>query len=286
LPTRRRIDVVFASCSSWRMRAASLPMYDLPEVRAAQNALWAGLARHLAREGVVDVPAALACEEPGAALWSAPDLLLSQCCGYDLVNVQAGALRPLATPCYDAPGCAGPSYRSIVVVAEDCPAGGLEDLRGGVCAINGWGSHSGMSALRAMVAPLAQGSRFFAEIRVSGAHSASLAMVARGEADVAAIDCVVHALLARHRPAALRGTRPLAQTANAPAPPFVTHARAGADLVARLRAALLATFDDPALAAAREDLLLADMKVLPLAAYVRIKAFERYAARHGYPVLA
>jgi ABC-type phosphate/phosphonate transport system substrate-binding protein len=268
------------------MSAASLPMYDLPEVRPALHALWAGLARQLAHEGIVDVPAALACEEPTATLWHRPDLLLSQCCGYDLVNSQAGALRPLATPCYRAPGCAGPTYQSIVVVAEDSPAGGLEDLRGGVCAINGWDSHSGMSTLRALVAPLAQGGRFFAGIRVSGAHSASLAMVARGEADAAAIDCVAHALLARHRPAALQGTRPLARTASAPAPPFVTHARAGADMVARLRSALIETFDDPALAASREDLLLAGIAILPPAAYVRIRAFERYAARHGYPVLA
>ncbi|MGH6899946.1 MAG: phosphate/phosphite/phosphonate ABC transporter substrate-binding protein [Geminicoccaceae bacterium] len=268
------------------MSAASLPMYDLPEVRPAQDALWAGLARHLAREGVADVPAALACEDPAAALWSAPGLLFSQCCGYDLVNGYAGALRPLATPCYRASGCAGPSYRSIVVVAEDRAAGSLEDLRGAVCAINGWTSHSGMSALRALIAPLSRAGRFFAEVRVSGAHSASLAMVARGEADVAAIDCVVHALLARHRPAALHGTRPLAETASAPAPPFVTHARARDDVVARLRSALTRTFDDPALAAARADLLLAGIEILPLAAYDRITAFERLAARDGYPVLA
>jgi ABC-type phosphate/phosphonate transport system substrate-binding protein len=268
------------------MRAASLPMYDLPEVRPALAALWSGLARHLARAGIAEVPAALACEPPVAALWRRPDLLFSQCCGYDLMNEYADALRPVATPCYLAPGCAGPSYRSIVVVAEDSRAGGLEDLRGGVCAINGRDSHSGMSALRALIAPQSRGGRFFTEIRVSGAHTASLAMVARGEADVAAIDCVVHALLARHRPEALHGTRPLTETADAPAPPFVTQARAGEDVVARLRAALIETFDDPVLADARADLLLAGIEVLPLTAYDRIRAFERLAARHGYPVLA
>ena len=133
---RQRIDLE-AGLLSWRMSAASLPMYDLPEVRPALAALWAGLARHLAREGIADVPAALACDQPVAALWRRPDLLFSQCCGYDLVNAYAGALRPLATPCYRAPGCAGPSYRSIVVVAEDSAGRELEDLRGGVCAING-----------------------------------------------------------------------------------------------------------------------------------------------------
>jgi ABC transporter, phosphonate, periplasmic substrate-binding protein len=268
------------------MSLASLPMYDLPEVRPALDALWVGLARHGAREGLENAPAALAREHPGAALWCRSDLLFSQCCGYDLVNGYAGILRPLATPCYRAPGCAGPNYLSVVVVGEDAAARSLEDLRGGVCAINGWDSHSGMSALRALVAPLSRHRRFFARVEVSGTHIASLAMVARDDADVAAIDCVVHGLLARHRPAALLGTRILCHTAPAPAPPFVTQARTGDDVVSRLRAALARAFDDPALEAAREDLLLAGIEMLPPSAYVRIKAFERLAARHGYPVLA
>jgi ABC-type phosphate/phosphonate transport system substrate-binding protein len=268
------------------MSIASLPMYDLPEVRLALDALWAGLARHLAREGVPDVPGALTHDAPLDALWSSADLLLSQCCGYDLLNGYAGALCPLATPCYRAPGCTGPAYVSLVVVAENSPARGLEDLRGGVCAVNGWSSHSGMSALRALIAPLNHGGRFFARIEVSGSHRASLAMVAHGEADVAAIDCVVHALLVRHRPAAVAGTRPLGQTPQAPAPPFVTWSGADDATVARLRAALFRTFDDPVLEAARADLLLAGIEILPRAAYDRIEAFERFAARRGYPVLA
>jgi ABC-type phosphate/phosphonate transport system substrate-binding protein len=268
------------------MIVASLPMYDLPEVRPALDALWAGLARHLAREGVPDVPRSLSRAAPAGAVWSSPDLLLSQCCGYDLLHGFAGALRALATPCYRAPGCAGSAYASVVVVAEGSPARGLEDLRGGVCAINAWNSHSGMSALRALLAPLSKDGRFFARIEVSGSHRASLAMVARREADVAAIDCVVHALLVRHRPAAVAGTRPLGRTPPAPAPPFVTRTSAGEATVARLRAALLRAFDDPALEATRTDLLLAGIEVLPPAAYARIKAFERFAARRGYPVLA
>jgi ABC-type phosphate/phosphonate transport system substrate-binding protein len=268
------------------MSVASLPMYDLPEVRPALDALWAGLARHLARESVPDVPCALTHGASLDASWLSPDLLLSQCCGYDLLNGYAGALRPLATPCYRAPGCIGPAYASVVVVAENAPARALEDLRGGVCAINGRSSHSGMSALRALIAPLSAGGRFFARIEVSGSHRASLAMVARGEADVAAIDCVVHALLVRHRPAAVAGTRPLRQTPKAPAPPFVTGAAAGDATVARLRTALFRAFDDPSLETARADLLLAGIEALPLAAYDRIRGFERFAARRGYPILA
>jgi ABC-type phosphate/phosphonate transport system substrate-binding protein len=268
------------------MSVVSLPMYDLAEVRPALDAWWAGLAGHLARAGVPDVPAALSHEAPPRAAWSSPDLLLSQCCGYDLLNGHAGALRLVATPCYRAPGCVGPTYASILVVAELSPARGLDDLRGGVCAINDWRSHSGMNALRALIVALSPARRFFARIEVSGSHRASLAMVARGAADLAAIDCVVHALLARHRPTALAGTRPLGRTPRAPAPPFVTRADAGAATVERLRAALCRAFDDPSLEAARTDLLLAGIEMLPPAAYARIEAFERFAVRRGYPVLA
>jgi len=127
--------------------------------------------------------------------------------------------------------------------------------------------------------------RFFSAVEVSGAHSASLAMVASGAADVAAIDGVTHALLARHRPAALGGTRVLCRTARAPAPPFVTRAAAGVDLVLRLRAALRAALADPELSTARERLLLEGIAVLAPSAYLRIPAFARLAARQNYPAL-
>ncbi len=38
------------------MRTASLPMYDLPEIRAATAAFWASLAGNLRRHGLADVP--------------------------------------------------------------------------------------------------------------------------------------------------------------------------------------------------------------------------------------
>ena len=267
------------------MAVASLPMYDLAEARPALDALWAGIARQLRREGVADAPERLTYDLAGSVLWRAPDLLLSQCCGADLMGACADALRPLATPRYRAEGCAGGRYASVLVVADDEDIAGLEDLRGRVAAINHPGSHSGSNALRALIAPRSPGGRFFARVEVSGSHAASLALIARGQADVAAIDCVTHALFARHRPAALAGTRVLCRTAGAPAPPFVTRKDAGDDLVRRLRSALRGTLEDPALAAARADLLLDGIEIVPPAAYARITAFARFAARHGYPAL-
>ena len=38
------------------MAVASMPMYDMPEVRKALDSLWAGLARYFKREGIPEVP--------------------------------------------------------------------------------------------------------------------------------------------------------------------------------------------------------------------------------------
>lgn len=264
---------------------AGLPMYDLPEVRGAMAALWTGIAGHLRHQDVPGVPDTLTFGQPVAELCSDPALLLSQCCGADLVGALAGALRPVATPRYRAPGCAGTRYASVVVVAEAASIRRLADLRHKVVAVNGPHSHSGMNALRALIAPISRDGRFFDEVVHTGAHVASLAMVASGEADCAAIDCVVHALLARHRPAALAGTRVLCRTGSAPAPPYVTRADADDVLLARLRSGLQAAIDDPDLAAARDDLLLDGIEVLPPFAYDEILGFERRATHHGYAEL-
>jgi len=261
---------------------AGLPMYDPPELHAAVDEWWSGLARALRAAGVADVPDRLDRSRAAEALWDAPDLLLAQSCGYPLMRDWAGRLRYVATPCYAAPGCAGAAYCSWIVVGADSPAQAVADLRGARCSINGRNSHSGFNALRALVAPLARDGRFFGAVAISGSHAESLAQVARGEADVAAIDCVTHALLARCRPAVAARTRILARTAGAPSLPYVTRAAASDDLVARLRDGLAAAFADPALAAARAALLLADLAVIPVEDYAGMLAMAEEAAHRGY----
>ncbi len=232
-------------------RVASLPMYDFPEVAGALDDFWTGLRRHMAAAGLDDVPPALVHGRPLRALWDDPACWFTQCCGYDLVHRYAEVLRPLATPCFVAPECTGWQYTSLVLVAEDFPGARIADLAGRRCALNGRDSHSGMNALRALIAPLRPEGRFFAAVHESGSYATSIAMLVRGEADVCAVDCVTHALLDRYRPEALAGTRCLGITARAPGIPYVVPAATAADDVARMRAALDAAFADPDLAAIR-----------------------------------
>lgn len=260
---------------------ANLPMYDLPEVRAVTDDWWRGVAAGLSRAGICDAPSSLE-RHLGEGIWGSPQLLLSQTCGYPLTHELAGVVELVATPAYAARGCRGPEYASLVIVAEDSPATSLADLRGSCCAFSRRDSHSGYNVLRAAIAPLAHGGAFFSETVESGAHARSIALVASGRADVCAVDCVTHALLARHAPAALEGTRVLCETARAPGLPYVTRAGIDTDRLERLRDGVRAAFADPALAATREALLLAGVEILPLAAYRRIDQMEKSARDAGY----
>ena len=261
-------------------------MYEIPGLGPATDAWWQGLARHFRATGIADVPEAPTRPDDLYAHWTDPALLFSQACGYPLTHALAGKCQLVATPCYAASGCAGPTYRSLLIVAENAPLRTLEDLRGRTVCYNGEDSQSGYNILRATFAPLARDGRFFGRAVCSGAHIDSIAMVARAEADIASIDCVTHALLARHAPERLAGTRILAETASAPGLPYITSAMTGAETLARLRAGLSAALADPALAAARAALLIAGAEVLPLGAYGTIPSMQGAAVASGYPVLA
>ena len=86
--------------------------------------------------------------------------------------------------------------------------------------------------------------------------------------------------------APLEGTRVLCESPSAPSLPYVTAGMADDDLIKRLHAALDRALADPALAAVRDDLLIAGVEVLPLEAYDVLLKMEVAAAAAGYATLA
>jgi ABC-type phosphate/phosphonate transport system substrate-binding protein len=159
-------------------------------------------------------------------------------------------------------------------------------LRGSRAAFNEVVSQSGYNALRSVIAPLAKGGRFFAEVIETGRHAASLEAVANGRADVCAVDCVSYALYARCGRSVVSELRELCRTPPTPGLPYVTAGGCSPDRLARLRQALDATMVDPNLAGAREALLLTGVKHLPESAYEMLDRMEAAAVARGYPVLA
>ena len=260
---------------------ANFAMYDFPEVRAATDAWWRGIAAALQRTGIPAVPESLTRDADIDVLHS-PELLLTQTCGYPLTHALAGIVSLVATPAYSADGCNGVDYCSFILVSQDNPAAGLEDLRGSVCTFNGPNSQSGYNSLRAAVAPIAGGDEFFSRVIESGGHPVSIELVATGQAGVCAVDCVTHALIAKCQPNALAGTRVIGATEAAPGLPYVTRAGVDKEFMRRLRDGLQAAFADPRLADARDTLLLTDLYVLGYAAYQRIDDMEDSARATGY----
>ena len=264
------------------MRFASLPMYDLVEVRLATRAWWTGLARAFATAGIEDVPRELSTPAESIAHWQDPKLLFSQTCGRPYTQQLASEVRLVATPCYTASGCEGPRYRSLLLSSETSSKPDLADLRDAKIAVNSFDSQSGWVALCAAVTTRG-GQPDFAETLVTGSHAESIAAVARGDAQLCAVDCVTHALLKTHAPEMVAGVKPVDQSPAAAGLPYITSRTTEVDDVARLRDGLRNALDSRDLASTRDTLLIADCEILDDADYDVIRAMARDCATADHP---
>ncbi|MEL6375416.1 MAG: PhnD/SsuA/transferrin family substrate-binding protein [Pseudomonadota bacterium] len=226
-------------------------MYDWPEVRPATHALWQAIVDAAGDHGVAHASG-------GAApfVW--------QTCGLPFALGLSGAVHVVGTGAYRAaaeasdhqPGC----YHSVVI-AQGRSADAFDDERGRFapfagdqplrCAVNSAHSQSGFAALLAFLR--AQGpedaSGSTGDVIApgplglihSGAHRRSIALVASGAADIAAIDVVSWSLAQAHLDRRMLGrVKVIARTPSTPALPFVTpHLQA----VTRLRTVLAEAID-------------------------------------------
>ena len=218
--------------------------------------------------GLTEVPATLStAPNDRYPHWLSDDLLFSQTCGYPLTHRLAGKVKLLGTPCYAAAGCAGVNYRSLIIVGEKSGAQSLADLAPCRVAVNAFDSQSGWNALRPMVDALGGWDTVFGQTIESGAHALSIDMVREGHADVAAVDCVTHALTADTTPARLTGTRVLEMSKSAPALPYITARATPDETVALMQQGLRNAIADPALATTRSALRIEDFEVTSISRY-------------------
>jgi ABC-type phosphate/phosphonate transport system substrate-binding protein len=235
---------------------ASLPMYDITEIRSATDGFWAAIAASLS----VDV--ALTRDSDWAAPWTSSDLLFSQTCGYPFTHRFAGQLTYLATPHYSADGCEGANYRSIIFARSLQP---LEAFRHRTAAINTPDSMSGMLALKLVFETLGD-LPFFSRTIETGSHVASLNAVSNHHADVCAIDCVTVALLRKHRPKVFENLVEIARSPSVPGLPYVTRAENLTELRKSIHAAAQTEH--------ARALLINEVSVLPANAYQQILILE------------
>jgi ABC-type phosphate/phosphonate transport system substrate-binding protein len=259
---------------------AALPMYNVTPALAAIWRDWLGDVLHdVAPETrIVDTGDDL------PALWRRPDLLLSQTCGYPLMHALNGNVQLIATPEFDAPGCTGADYSSVLITRADAPFETLEACRGARAAYNQDDSNSGMNVFRHAVAPLARGGRFFSEVIRTGSHLGSLRAVAENRADIAAIDCVTFAFVRDEMPEPAQQVREIGWTAASPGLPLIAANTVPQGVIESLRAALNEAVAAQPERAAR--LRLKGFVSLPLSDYARITQLENEAQTLGYPRLA
>jgi ABC-type phosphate/phosphonate transport system substrate-binding protein len=231
---------------------ASLPMYDLPEIREATDGFWLEMAN------LLGVNLKLYRGEDWSAPWHSADLLFSQTCGYPYTHAFAGQFTYVATPHYLASGCEAANYCSILFSHT---AQTLDSLRYKTAAINTPDSMSGMLALKLVLQLKNLDNGFY-----TGSHVASLQAVQSKKADVCAIDCVTVGLLRKYRPSALEGLVELGRSPQVPGLPYITR---GGD-ISKLREALLHALQSHH----AEALLLTGMSVLPSDAYSQILKLE------------
>lgn len=197
---------------------AALPMYDWPEVQAANDQFWSHLKDSLRDHGF-PAPDALERDMPVNDIWRSPNLVLGQTCGLPFVRDLMGQVSVVGTPAYDIE-CGAGSYFSVIVVRQDSAIASVADLRGTRLAFNSPCSQSGFAALAYHLRELAPSAPVFSSTVQSGSHRNSIRMVAGNEADVASIDAVAWRLAERHEPAAAE-LRVLAATEPLPGLPMI-----------------------------------------------------------------
>jgi ABC-type phosphate/phosphonate transport system substrate-binding protein len=209
---------------------AELLMYVAPEPVREANERW--LTRILERLGVTRRNADMLSLMD---LWLSPHLLLTQTCGYPLMTALRGQVRVVGRPRYEWPDSTGGNHCSLLLSRADDPRRSLPEFFGSRGVINGEDSNSGMNLLRQRLAPLHRDGQFFASVGISGSHRESLRWLREDRADLAAIDSVTFAYLARYAEEEVAGLRVVERSALSPTLPYITVATATDEQVETLR---------------------------------------------------
>jgi len=241
---------------------AALPMYDFGDLVPANDAFW-GLIRHALRDAGQAAPDHLTHGAPDLwRQWKAPDLVLSQTCGYPFRNHLHGHVTLVGTPDYGLPGCPPGHYHSVFVARADDHRSTLGDFRGARLAYNDVLSQSGWSAAQTHLGSL--GLPPLAGLQ-TGSHRASALAAADGRADLASLDAVTWRHLQRLDHVTQR-LRVLDRTLPTPGLPLIS--RAGADGAALFHAVAHAIAALPA--GARATLGITGLIAIPAEHYLRV----------------
>ena len=222
-------------------------------------------------------------------LWAREDLGCVFMCGYPWA-LREDRPHLLAAPVPSPPRYGGkPVYVTDFIVRADSAHRTLEDTFGGCLAYSAEHSHSGYNAPRYhLLEHVATGrSPLYRDVRGPYVRQRPLLdLVARGEADVAAVDGYALDLLRRHDPAAAALVRVVETTEPAPSPPLVASNGLDARLRERLTHTLVTAHRAAEARPLLDDVLLARFDRVTPADFEVFLEREGAARDAGYPKLA
>lgn len=227
-------------------------MFDWPEVAWAHDLLWTAVAERLSDVGI-SAPPKIDRSRAVDDVWRDRGLVLSQTCGFPFATRLRGMVRLVAVPTYDAAGCQGAAYSSMVVVRQDEAAEEIGLFAGRRFAYNAADSLSGFLALKSAMREAGLDPSKVEWIE-TGSHRASIRAVAAEEADVAAVDAVCWALALKHEAEPASMLKVIAVTPLRPGLPLITAVERTDREVSAMRAAIRAAILDSATEAVRAAL--------------------------------
>ncbi len=223
---------------------ASLPMYDHAPIAGKTDLWWQVIRNELLLRGIA-APNHLTRSDDSRSIWRNPELLLTQCCGYDLMVNGYEELEPIVTPVYGYDDSEDGTYCSYIVVSKASNIGTASDLKNSRLAINGYRSHSGYNAMREFMAEELGPGQHGQDLVVSGSHYNSMKMVADGEASAGAIDCVTYGIVKSYAPALVEQLSILGKSPTHAVLPYAVPSIMNGEAKAMLQSALFAAFNSP-----------------------------------------
>ena len=200
-------------------------MYDWPEIRSETDRLWTAISSELISNGL-DAPARLKRIEHPSTLWTNPQLVVGQTCGWPYANRLRGKVFPFARFDYGRAGCPDGFYNSVFIGRTPSDIQYLQSpqklLSVGKIAINGDDSQSGFHVFDEVLNGRAAKSIPQDQKLITGAHRNSVRAVAAGEAAVAAIDSVAFELAERFESDAFKEVVVLGHSQPKPGLPLIT----------------------------------------------------------------
>lgn len=241
---------------------ASLGMYDPIEAQPANDRLWALIRDGLRGAGLAAPHTLTRGAEAYWTAWTAPDLVLSQTCGFPYRARLHDTVTLIGTPDFGVAGCAPGFYRSVFVARRSDARAEVAEFDGAALAFNEDLSQSGWAAPQnyARVHGLTLRPHL-----CTGGHLASARAVAEGRAEIAALDAVTWAMIQRWETFAA-SLKVVGQTEPTPGLPYISAKGANAALMFKVIETAIAALPAPD----RTTLCLRGLEAIPAETYLAV----------------